>query len=59
MVTGVKGNPDVGNIHETFAVNQLKNAGLQVSLPKVGDVFLDQHGITIEVGGKNKTKTGQ
>lgn len=50
------GNPDVGNVRETFAVNQLKNAGLTISLPKVGDVFLDQHGITIEIGGKNKTK---
>jgi hypothetical protein len=48
------GKPDVGNMRETFAVNQLKNAKLEISLPKAGDVFLDDHGITIEIGGKSK-----
>jgi hypothetical protein len=50
------GKPDVGNMRETFAINQFKNAKLAVSLPKTGDVFLDEHGITIEIGGKNKSK---
>jgi hypothetical protein len=48
------GKPDVGNMRETFAVNQLKNAKLEISLPKAGDVFLDDYGITIEIGGKSK-----
>lgn len=50
-------NPDVGNLRETFIVNQLKNAGIEISLPKKGDVFLDQKEITIEVGGKSKDRS--
>lgn len=50
------GKPDVGNMRETFVVNQLKNANLEISLPKSGDVFLDAYGITIEIGGKGKNK---
>lgn len=49
-------NPDVGNLRETFIVNQLKNAGIEISLPKTGDVFINQNGVTVEVGGKNKNK---
>jgi hypothetical protein len=47
-------NPEIGNMRETFIINQLRNAGLEVSLPKKGDFYLDKSGITIEVGGKNK-----
>lgn len=47
-------NPEIGNMRETFIINQLRNAGLEVSLPKKGDFYLDESGITIEVGGKNK-----
>lgn len=46
-------NPDIGNIRETFLLGQLLNAGLKVYSPENGD-FLTS-GITIEVGGKNKT----
>jgi predicted AAA+ superfamily ATPase len=45
--------PDKGNVRETFLLNQLINAGMDVYAPVSGD-FLTA-GITIEVGGKNKT----
>lgn len=45
-------NPDKGSIRETFLLNQLENAGLQVFAPTEGD-FLTS-GIQIEVGGKSK-----
>jgi len=45
-------NPDIGNIRETFVLNQLINAGLKVNTPDDGDFVID--GLTIEVGGKNK-----
>jgi len=45
--------PDVGSIRETFAMNQLLNAGLNVVQPESGDFLAD--GLHIEVGEKNKT----
>jgi uncharacterized protein len=43
---------DIGNIRETFLLNQLINAGLTVHAPTEGDFITnDWH---IEVGGKNK-----
>lgn len=45
--------PNQGNVRETFLLNQLLNAGLEVSEPKTGD-FLAKN-IHIEVGGKNKS----
>lgn len=50
-------NPNRGNLRETFMLNQLTNIGLHVSLPKKGDFYLDDLDITLEVGGKNKSKT--
>lgn len=49
----LKESPDVGSIRETFAMNQLTNAGLEVLLPETGDFLAS--GLHIEVGGKNKT----
>ena len=49
----LKESPDVGSIRETFAMNQLSNAGLEVVLPESGDFLAS--GLHIEVGGKNKT----
>jgi predicted AAA+ superfamily ATPase len=44
---------DIGNLRETFLLNQLTNAGLTVHAPVEGDFLTgDWH---IEVGGKNKT----
>ncbi len=52
-------NPDVGSQRETFLVNQLKNAGLIITMPEVGDVEiqLPTGNILIEAGGKNKNTT--
>lgn len=48
----LKEKPDMGNIRETFVLNQLLNAGMSVSSPAEGDFTVN--GLTIEVGGKNK-----
>lgn len=53
LAYALKESPDIGSVRETFAMNQLTNAGLNVTLPESGD-FLTQ-GFHIEVGGKNKT----
>ncbi len=45
--------PDKGNLRETFLLGQLLNAGFNVFEPDHGDFLVD--GITIEVGGKNKS----
>jgi hypothetical protein len=45
---------NTGNIRETFALDQLKNAGLEVTHPAKGD-FLVNGNILLEIGGKNKT----
>ena len=47
------GTPDIGNVRETFVLNQLLNAGFSVTSPPEGDFFTE--GLTIEVGGKGKT----
>ncbi|HNS42141.1 MAG TPA: AAA family ATPase [Taishania sp.] len=47
-------NTNIGNVRETFVLNQLK--GLHtVHLPPKGDFLIDDY-IVLEVGGKNKTK---
>lgn len=45
--------PDVGNVRETFLLNQLLNANYEVFEPKVGDFWVDE--LIIEVGGRNKS----
>jgi predicted AAA+ superfamily ATPase len=45
--------PDVGNIRETFLLNQLINSGLSVTAPISGDFQAGNR--IIEVGGKNKS----
>lgn len=52
LAFALKENPDIGNIRETFVLNQLINAGLKVSTPDEGDFLTGD--LTIEVGGKNK-----
>lgn len=46
-------NPDIGNVRETFVLNQLLNSGLSVNLPDAGDFITD--GLRIEVGGLGKS----
>jgi predicted AAA+ superfamily ATPase len=50
----LKEKPDIGNLRETFVLNQLLNAGLNVISPVEGDFFTE--GLIIEVGGKSKNK---
>ncbi|REG76922.1 ATP-binding protein [Algoriphagus antarcticus] len=45
---------NIGNERETFFLNQLKNAGHEVHLPKHGDFSVDENFI-FEVGGYNKS----
>jgi hypothetical protein len=52
LAFALKEKPDIGNIRETFVLNQLLNAGLKVSSPVEGDFITE--GLTIEVGGKGK-----
>lgn len=53
LAYALRENPDVGSIRESFVLNQLVNADLEVSLPNKGDFLVDD--TVIEVGGKNKT----
>jgi len=53
LAFALKEKPDIGNVRETFVLNQLLNAGMNVSLPDKGDFLAE--GLTIEVGGKGKT----
>lgn len=53
FVYAMQHTPSVGTIRETFFMNQLKNAGHQVSIADKGDFLVDNKWI-FEVGGKNK-----
>jgi uncharacterized protein len=46
--------PDIGNIRETFFINQLDGIH-QLSLPDSADFFVDNTYL-IEIGGPNKTR---
>jgi uncharacterized protein len=54
LAFALKGKPEIGNVRETFVLNQLLNAGLSVNTPVEGDFITD--GLTIEVGGKGKNR---
>ncbi len=45
--------PDIGNIRETFAINQFKNAGHNPLASPTGDL-VTEGGIVFEIGGKGK-----
>ena len=45
-----------GNIRETFALDQLQNAGLTITHPSKGDFLLNEE-VLLEIGGKNKALT--
>lgn len=49
-----KENTNIGNVRETFVLNQLKELH-EVNLPEKGDFIIDEK-ITLEVGGKSKSK---
>jgi len=52
LAYALSSHADIGNLRETFLLNQLINAGLTVHAPAEGD-FITRHW-HIEVGGKNK-----
>lgn len=52
----LSGHAEIGTLRETFALNQLRNAGHNVALSRSGDFTVDEK-FTIEVGGKNKDAT--
>jgi uncharacterized protein len=54
LAFALKETPDIGNVRETFVLNQLLNAGLNVNSPVEGDFITG--GLTIEVGGKGKSR---
>ena len=54
MAFALKEKPEIGNVRETFVLNQLLNAGLNVSTPVEGDFYTN--GLTIEVDGKAKNR---
>lgn len=54
LAHAMNSNAEIGALRETFLINQLRNAGHDVHLAKNGDFLIDD-GITVEVGGKNKT----
>ena len=49
-----EGQPDTGNMRETFFLSQLKNSGAVVTYPKKGDFKVNDKYL-FEVGGKNKS----
>ena len=46
--------PNVGTIRETFFLNQVKSAGIQITIPQKYD-FLIEDKYFFEIGGKNKS----
>lgn len=46
--------PNLGNLRETFFLNQLRSAGQQVNYTNIGD-FLVNKNLTFEIGGRSKT----
>lgn len=57
LAYALKNQPEAGTLRETFVLNQLRNAGKAVYLPKEGDLLVDDHEqqYLFEIGGKNKS----
>ena len=48
---------DLGSIRESFMVNQLGHAGIEIVQPKGGgDIYLPEKQVVLEIGGKSKGK---
>ncbi|MCB9075002.1 MAG: ATP-binding protein [Chitinophagales bacterium] len=47
--------PNIGTVREVFLMSQLSNAGLTIKMPKVGDFYIEEYDLVIEVGGQSKT----
>lgn len=55
IVALAEGNPETGNVRETFFLSQLIGSGATVTYPKEGD-FLVNGKFLFEIGGKNKSQ---
>lgn len=55
----LKERPDIGNLRETFFLNQMKNGGYDLFFPGKHFDFVTADGIKFEIGGKNKNKPGE
>ncbi|MFV0483573.1 MAG: hypothetical protein ACK5MG_05715 [Bacteroidales bacterium] len=55
LAYALRADPEIGNIRDTFVLNQLQNAGLETSSPSAGDFMIGE--LTLEVGGKNKASS--
>lgn len=55
LAFALRGKPEIGNVRETFVLNQLLNAGLDITSPEEGDFALE--GLIIEAGGKTKNSS--
>ena len=53
LAYALKDQPDIGNLRETFILNQLLNSEMNVYAPEAGDFRIED--LTLEVGGKGKT----
>lgn len=54
LAYALRQNPDIGAIRETFLLTQLKNARLKVTMPVIGDFYIEDADVYIEVGGRSK-----
>lgn len=50
----LQNQPNIGNVRETFFLNQVSNAGHQIHLSKTGDFLVDDKWV-FEIGGRNKS----
>ncbi|WP_028298898.1 ATP-binding protein [Olivibacter sitiensis] len=53
IIALAEGQPNPGNLRETFFFTQLDGAGHRVTYPKTGDFLIDDR-YTFEIGGKGK-----
>ncbi|MEH0152680.1 AAA family ATPase [Limibacter armeniacum] len=56
LMYALKDLPDIGNIRETFFMNQLQNAGHSVRSSESTDFLVDQE-FSFEIGGRSKKQT--
>ena len=54
LALSLHSDAQTGALRETFFLNQLRNAGHTVELPKKADFLVDEHWV-FEIGGENKT----
>ncbi len=56
LVYALQFSAEIGTVRETFFINQIRNAGNQITLGEKGD-FIVNDKLTFEIGGRNKDAT--